>query len=142
MKFKLFAIIVISLIGTLTMTAQEQLPNIINNAPVTSNGQSVAVMTNYVPNSADPTSIGTFYSSSELASSGFFGATLITGTTTVVGDWHAIQVLEDAVIDSLVSTKLTGDPHTLPLSAGTTLLLNGITRIKLTSGTVWAYKSK
>jgi len=83
-----------------------------------------------------------YYYSTDLQSTGFYGATLITGTTVVTGNFHAIQVLADCVIDSLVSTKLTGDPNGLSLTAGTTILLNGITRIKLQSGTVWAYKSE
>lgn len=85
---------------------------------------------------------GKYYYSTDLMSTGFYGATLIDGTITVTGKFHALQVLEDTVIDSLVSTKLTGDAHALILTAGTTLLLNNITRIKLTSGKVWAYKSE
>ena len=139
-KFSLVTLVLILVFST-AISAQTEVTKVIQNAPITSSGQSAAIVLNYVPN-ANQDYKGTFYTAPDLAIAGFFGATLITTTTTAVGKFHAIQVLEDCVIDSLVSTKLTGNPHSLALSAGTTLLLNGITRVKLASGKVWAYKSE
>ena|SRR5690554_4139569 len=75
----------------------------------------------------------------EKMSVGSYGSTLITTTTTVTGNFFAIQVLADAVIDSLVDAKMTGDPSNLNLSAGT-FIYGNFTKIKLKSGSVIAYK--
>ena len=74
---------------------------------------------------------------------GGYGSTLITGTTTAVGTYFSIQVLADAVVDSLVDAGRDGDAvSSLALTAGTIIYGQNITRIKLASGIVIAYKRK
>lgn len=74
---------------------------------------------------------------------GGYGSTLIRNTTVVVGNYFAVHVLTDAVIDSLVDSGRDGNTiNGLTLSAGHILYGKNITRIKLTSGDVIAYKRK
>jgi len=74
---------------------------------------------------------------------GGYGSTLITGTTTAVGNYFALQILSAAVVDSLVDTGRDGDAlSSLNLAAGTIIYGQNITRIKLASGIAIAYKRK
>lgn len=81
-----------------------------------------------------------YYYDDGLLKFGFYGATIISTTTTEVGSFYAFQILENAVIDSLVGPDLDGDtPNGLTLISG--LVIYGkFTRIKLTSGKIIAYK--
>ena len=75
--------------------------------------------------------------------SGYYGSTLITDTEVNTGTYFCLQVLVDCVIDSLVDSGRDGDDiNGLSLNAGTILFGKNITRIKLTSGSVIAYKKE
>lgn len=74
---------------------------------------------------------------------GYYGSTLITDTEVNTGTYYCLQVLADCVIDSLVDSGRDGDDiNGLALNAGTILFGKNITRIKLTSGSVIAYKKE
>ena len=70
-----------------------------------------------------------------------YGSTYIAGTTTAVGHYFAIQVITDVTIDSLVDSGRDGDAiGGITLTAGKVIFGKDITRIKLSSGAVIAYK--
>ena len=80
---------------------------------------------------------------SPILSFGGYGSTLITGTTTAVGTYFAVQIIADAIIDSLVDVGRDGDAiNGVTVIAGSIIFGQNITRIKLTSGTAIAYKRK
>ena len=72
---------------------------------------------------------------------GAFGATVISDTSTVNGDYQAIQVLADVIIDSITMANLTGTLTGFTIDAGT-IIFGDIASIKLTSGTVIMYKQR
>jgi len=70
------------------------------------------------------------------------GADLIADTDLHTGIWCAIEVIEDAVFDTLTDPTLTveGTLGSITFAAGL-VLGGGFKQIKLTSGVVWAYKA-
>lgn len=72
---------------------------------------------------------------------GEYGAVYESGTTSVTGSFGAIQVLGDAVFNSLTASNWTGDTlASLNVPAGVTLFGN-FTAFQLTSGRVVAYNN-
>jgi len=72
---------------------------------------------------------------------GQFGAVYENGTTTVSGNFGAIQVLADATFSSLTATDWSGDSlANLAVPAGMTIF-GGFTGFTLSSGRVVAYKN-
>jgi len=70
------------------------------------------------------------------------GVVVVTDTTPITGNFHAIQVLETANFSTFTETEDTGSMTGFDIPAGT-ILYNGlgITAFTLTSGKVRAYKS-
>ena len=69
------------------------------------------------------------------------GVVVETGTTSITGEFVAVQVLEDATFTVFTETGATGDAMTgFAVSAGT-VLYGKITAFTLSSGKVRAYKA-
>lgn len=130
-------ILFIVLFLSMELFAQKEVTGIIpTSMPNDRNGNIVSVLVTFNPDSGKY-----YYYDADKITIGYYGSTLITGTAVVIGNFFAMQVLEDAVIDSLVDSGRSGDAvNGLSLTAGIVIYGQDITRIKLTSGKVLAYK--
>lgn len=72
---------------------------------------------------------------------GKYGAVVETGTTAIVGQFAAIQMIEDTVFATLTSSNWSGDAATGVTFTAGTIIYGAFTAFTLTSGKVIAYKS-